>query len=292
MPNPLIPELTGGRLSVADVMARPTIIRDRIAKLAENQILLPHLFRPYGARVEGGAMLYTMVKNSDFFTADPLEPRSPGAEYAILRGQDPESRLALVNDFGGRVQVLDEVILRGDIDAIEAATLQLTNRIVRALDVRAVAAIEAAAPQSIAVALPWDEVLTVGPADLITSSARRPSASWAAGAELMELAELGNVADTLLVHPTQRTALVTAYAENLPDVLEAAGLKLVSNPRITEGTAYLVQAKAAGTVGFEVPLTVEPVPDRGTRSTYLQAFCVPAFAVTNPGAVVKLTALS
>lgn len=292
MPNPLIPELSGTRLTVEAVMARPTILRDRIAKLADPQILLPHLFRPFGARVEGGGMLFSIVKASDYFTADPVENRAPGAEYAVLRGTDPESKLAVVNDFGGRVQVLDEDVLRNDINRIDAATVQLTNRIVRELDMRAVAAIEAANPQTIAVATPWDDLVTVGPATDITPSADRPTAHWAEAAELMDLDELGHVADTLIVHPSQARALRTAYAGDLTGVLESAGLTLVSNARVPAGTAYLVQSGAVGTVGFEVPLTVEVVPERLTRSRWLMGFVVPAFAVTDPSAVKKLIALS
>lgn len=292
MPNPLLPELSGTRLSVEAVMARPTVIRDRIAKLADPQILLPHLFRPFGARVEGGGMLYSVIKASDFFTADPVERRAPGTEYAVLRSTDPDSKLAVVDDFGGKVQILDEDVLRNDINRADAATIQVSNRIVRDLDRRAVAAIEEVNPQTITVGLPWDEQVMVGPADDITPSDQRPTAAWAEAAELMELDELGNVADTLIVHPAQARALRTAYAGDLPDVLDAAGLKLVSNPRMAEGTAYVVAAGAVGTVGFEVPLTVEVVPDRGTRSRWLMGYCVPAIAVTNPGAVIKLNGLS
>lgn len=227
-------------------------------------------------------MLYSVIKASDFFTADPVEKRSPGAEYAVLRGTDPESKLAVVEDHGGRVQILDEDVLRNDINRIDAATIQLTNRLVRLLDVRAVEAIEAASPETIAVATPWDDLVTVGPATDITPSADRPTGRWAEAAELMDFDELGHTADTLILHPSQARALRTAYAGDLTGVLESAGLTLVSNARVPAGTAYLVQSGAVGTVGFEVPLTVEVVPERLTRSRWIVGFVVPAFALTNP----------
>ena len=37
-----------------------------------------------------------------------------------------------------------------------------------------------------------------------------------------------------------------------------------------------------GTVGFEQGLTVEVYDDRSTRSTWVQAYAVPAFAVDRP----------
>ena len=292
MPNPLIPQLDGQRLTTAAVMSRPTIIRDRIAVLADKEILLPKLFRPYGARLDGAGMLYSVIAASSFFTADDVERRAPGTEYAVLRGVDPESKLAVVDDFGGRVQVLDEDVLRNDVNRLDAATIQLKNRIVRTLDVRAIAALEAAAPHSIAVSTPWDEQVIVGPATDITPSGARPTAHFAAAQELADLDELGVVLDTLLLSPGGARALRTLYAEDLNDVLKSAGLTLFSSARIAEGTAYLVEAGAAGTVGFEVPLTVDVVPEKLTRSSWVMGYCVPALAVTNPGAVVKLTGLA
>ena len=41
-----------------------------IAKLADSQILLPKVFRPFGAVVQGGGLLYSVVQASDFFTSE------------------------------------------------------------------------------------------------------------------------------------------------------------------------------------------------------------------------------
>ncbi len=66
---------------------------------------------------------------------------------------------------------------------------------------------------------------------------------------------------------------------------------MVSNPRLPAGTAYLVQAGQVGVVGFEVPLTVEVIDARKTRSKWIQAYVVPAMAVDRPHAAKKLTGL-
>lgn len=292
MPNPLIPELSSGRVSVDALMRQPTLIRDRIAKLADEQILLPRLLKPYGVRVVGGGILHSVIKAADYFAADRLEARAPSAEYPVIRATDPDSKLALVNDFGGRVQLADEDITRADIAKVDAAAIQLANEITKSLDLRTIAAIEAAGLQSVAVSTPWQNVVTVGPETALTPSSARPAASWAVADELMALQELGNKPDVLIVHPSQKRALAVAYGENLDAVLKSAGLTLFANPRLTDGIGYVTQAGAAGFVGFEEPLTVEIVPDRLTRSRWVQAFCVPAFAITNPGAVIKLTGLS
>ncbi|KUI13453.1 hypothetical protein AU191_16825 [Mycolicibacterium acapulense] len=293
MPNPLIPELTGRTLTVDAALKRPTVIRDRIAKLADEQILLPKFFRPSGARVEGGGLLYSVIAATDFFTTD-IEKRAPGAEYRVVEGIEPEPSLALVEDYGGRVQVLDETVTRNDVNRIDQLTTQLSNTIVRKLDVRAVAALEAASIGSVAVATSWEDLILSGPLDQLTPSGDRPTAHFAQAQELADLEELGVVLDTLIVAPEQARQLRTAYAENLGDMLKSAGFTsgMFANPRIPAGTAYVAQGGMVGTVGFEVPLTVEVVDDRLTRSRWIQAYAVPAFAVDRPFAAKKITGLS
>ena len=107
--------------------------------------------------------------------------------------------------------------------------------------------------------------MLVGPLDAITPSADRPTAHFAEAQELADLEELGITHDTLVVHPEQARQLRTAYAENLDDMLASAGFTggMFSNPRIPAGTAFVAQGGMVGTVGFEVPLTVEAYEDQG-----------------------------
>jgi hypothetical protein len=106
MPSPLVPQLSGRNLTVDVALKTPTILRERIAELADDQILLPRLFRPLGAQVQGGAIAYSVLAASDFFTSN-IEKRTPGAEYAVVQGVSPEQRLALVEDHGGKFAVTD-----------------------------------------------------------------------------------------------------------------------------------------------------------------------------------------
>lgn len=291
MPNPLIPELTGRRLTVDAALNEPSRIRDQIAKLADDQILLPKVFRPFGAQIQGGGLLYSVIAASDFFTSD-VERRSPGSEYRIVEGVEPEPKLAVVEDWGGKFQVEDERRTRNDISYIDQQTTQLANTIARKLDTRAVAALEAADIATVAVSNPWDNLTFVGPDANLTPGPDRPGSHLAQAQELADLEELGVVHDTLLVHPSQARALREAYAENLGAMLESAGLKMFSNPRIPAGTAYVAQGGMVGTVGFEEPLTVDVYDERSTRSKWVQAYAVPAFAVDRPYAAKKITGLA
>jgi hypothetical protein len=96
----------------------------------------------------------------------------------------------------------------------------------------------------------------------------------------------------LIVHPNQAAALRTTYAESLDDMLKSAGLELFANPRMTRGVAYVCEHGQVGTVGFEFPLDVYAWPEPSTRSTWVQGFVVPAFAVDRPFALKKLTSIS
>jgi hypothetical protein len=93
------------------------------------------------------------------------------------------------------------------------------------------------------------------------------------------------------VHPSQARALRQAYAENLGAMLESAGLEMFSNPRVPEGSAFVAQGGMVGSVGFEAPLTVEVYDDRSTRSTWMQAYAVPASAVDPPYAAKRSRAI-
>ncbi|WP_232836211.1 major capsid protein [Mycolicibacterium smegmatis] len=288
----MIPELTGRRLTVDVALKQPSVIRDQIARLADDQLLLPRLFRPFGAAVIGGGLLYSVIAASDFFTTD-VEKRTPGAEYKVVEGVEPEPKLAAIEDWGGKFQVEDERRTRNDVSYLDQQTTQLANTISRKLDTRAVEALQAAPIATVATSSSWDNLVFVGPDANLTSSLNRPSAHFAQAQELADLEELGIVHDTLLVNPAQARALRTAYAENLGAMLESVGLTMYSNPRIPDGTAFVCQAGMVGTVAFESPggLVVETYDERSTRSTWVQSYAPVAIAVDRPYAAKKITGL-
>lgn len=290
MPNALIPELNGRRLTVDAALKRPTIIRDRIAKLADNQILVPKFFHQLGAPVTGGGMLYSVIKASDFYTTD-VEKRTPGGEYKIVEGVDPERQLALVEDYGGKFFVPDEAVTRNDVNYLDQQSTQLANTIARKLDVSAMAAIADAAIESI-VGNDWSNLVLVGPADDITPSGQRPTADLSEAQLAADLEELGANYNLLITHPNEAHQLRVAYGDKLDEMLKSAGVELFSNPRITAGEAWVVEAGEVGTVGFEFPLTTDVWDDRSVRGKWVQSYAVPAFAVDRPHAAKKLTALA
>ena len=249
-------------------------------------------FRNLGGQVQGGGILYSVLAASDFFTSD-VEKRAARTEYKVVEGVDPDPQLALVEDWGGKFQVGAEQVLRNDVSYLDQQTTQLANTLARKLDVRAVEVVTAAVTGANVVSgHNWSTVKTVGPASDLTPSGELPTADLSAAQLASDLQELGVKHDLLIVHPNQAHALRVAYGDNLAKMLDSAGLSLFSNPRIAAGTAWCVEQGAVGTVGFEQPLTVDVWEDKATRSTWVQAYVVPAFAVDRPYAAKKLTGLA
>lgn len=291
----LTPSLSGRNLTVDAVMNTPTLIRDRIAQLADEQLLLGKLFATYGAQLAGGGLLYASITADDYFAEANGAPRVPGTEYGRLIGSEPEMGLAPAQDYGCWFEITDEQRIRNDISLFDHHVVQSANTLVRQLDQTAVAAIETSLadnPGQVVAGHSWKNLVTVGPLDSLTASTALPTADFAAGQLVADLQEIGVKFDLLVVHPNEAAALRTAYRQFLADALESAGLEMFVTPRITAGTAYLAVKGQVGVVGFETPLHVEPVLHRERRTTRFQTYCVPAVAVDRPNNIVEITGLA
>lgn len=292
MPNALIPELNGRRLTLDIALKQPTIIRAKIAQLADSQILLPKFFRHLGQPIQGGGMLYTVVQASDFFTSD-IEKRNARAEYKVVEGVDPEPTLAKVEDWGGKFQVGEEEIRRNDINYLTQQSVQLANTIARKLDVRTMAVVDAAiSGANVVPGHDWGDLVTVGPEADLTPSAELPTADLSAAQLASDLQELGVKHNLLIVHPNEAHSLRVAYGDKLGAMLASAGVTMYANPRIAPGVGWAVESGQVGTVGFESPLTVDVWEDKATRSWWVQSYVVPAMGVDRPFAAKKLTGLA
>lgn len=96
----------------------------------------------------------------------------------------------------------------------------------------------------------------------------------------------------LLVHPTQKAALRTAYGKDMDDVLKSSGLTLESTLHIPNGEAYLVDPGKVGFVDYEENLTTKTWDDPAHRKSWVQSYCMPVMGVTNPRAVRRITGLN
>lgn len=285
--NPLLPVLDGRRLTADAALKRPSIIRDRIAQLADDQLLLPRFFRPFGAKVDGG-LLYSVVKASDFFTTD-VEKRAPGTEYKAVEGVDPERKLALIESHGGWFEISDEQVSRNDINYLDQQTTQLANTIAKRLDALAMAAVEDSDAESIAIDGTWSGLVSEGPLDQITPSADRPLSHLSQAQLEADLDELGVKLNLVVCHPQNAHELRVFYGQDLDAALKSAGIEeLYANPHVPLNNVYVVEKANAGLVGFETPLTTEVIDIRERRTKRVQSYVDVSFATDRPAAIKKL----
>lgn len=289
----LQPSLTGRELTVDAALKTPRIIAARIAKLVDAQLALPLFTHQLGAPTSGGGLIFSTIDRDSYYTIDDAQQRGPGDEYPVLRPNDLEPKLALVEDYGGKVPIPDEVVIRNNVSYFDQVTTQLSNVLLRKLDSRLFAKLDAAITgENIVPGHSWAELQLVGDPATLTPSAELPTADIAGAQFAADLQELGIIHDTLVVAPQEAFSLRSAYADKLDDMLKSAGVEMVVNTRVAPGTAWALQKGQVGTVAFEVGLTVDVIPDPERRRKILQAFVVPAIAIDKPSAAKKITGLA
>ncbi|WP_404314347.1 major capsid protein [Prescottella equi] len=292
----LQPTLDGNELTVSMIMSNPSFITAKVDELTETEELLSTFFRPYASKVEGGGILHPVSRQGDQYTVDDVVERGPGDEYRTVQALDPEYRLAVLRDFGGKFEVTDEEVDRNDIVAMNLKVKQLTNTLVRKLNRSALASVEKALAElpgagTIASTASWSDLVTVGPLDQITPNAARPMADMVRAQLAADEEELGIKHDLLLVSPQQEADLRIGYGDTLAAVLASTGLSLKSSPYVADGTAYVLAKGKVGYVGYERRLTVEYIDKREVRSKVVQAYAVPSFAVDQPRAIKKIVGI-
>ncbi|MFD6893477.1 major capsid protein [Rhodococcus sp. NPDC060086] len=296
--NFLVPSLNEGgtKLTVEMALKMPTTIRQRIAEVVARRTIAGAFFSATGSKVEGGGILHSVLKAEDFYASDPVD-RAPGSEYERIDTPEPTYDLAKLQDFGGYYEITDEERDRNMTDVIMERTDTVSNSILRSLDRRAIAAIDAAVAKIPAGGgiVPGVDVSAIelnGDPTTQTATSARFEATLSALNLSVEIDELGFELDTLVLHPSEKSQLALAYGKDLSELLDAFGFKIISSPLVTAGTGYAVATGQAGRIGYEKALTVESIPQRERRTTRVQAYIVPAFAVTNPYAVKKITGMA
>jgi hypothetical protein len=287
------PTLSGNQLTVDMALKQPTIIRKRIAELADSQILIDKLFHMFGQPAVGH-LLYNVLKATDYYLKRDVEQVAPGDEFPVVEGVEPETKIAYIEKWGGYFPVPDEKVRRNDEIYFDNQTTQLANTIAAKVDARAMDALTTALANG-AQNIPgnsWADLVTIGDPTTLTPSSQLPTADFATVHMTNTLQELGIKADLLLLNPGQARDLRVAYADKLDAMLKSAGLEMFENPRIPDGEAYAVRRGQVGIVGFEKPLTVETWREPKNQTSYVLAYVMPLFAVDKPYAAKRLTGLN
>ncbi|QBJ94753.1 hypothetical protein ERC79_01315 [Rhodococcus sp. ABRD24] len=142
--------------------------------------------------------------------------------------------LAELEDFGGKFEVTDEERTRNQTDVVDQRTTQLANSILRSLDRRALAAVDAALDGldggvGVVFGSNWSAIERNGDPTSQTPTPDRFEANLADVQLAFDIDDLGLTFDTLVMNPTQKAAVATAYGKDLADVLAAFETKIVAS---------------------------------------------------------------
>lgn len=282
-------------LTVDMALTQPNRITRRLADLTLQRFIVSRIFGTGGTAVRGGAILYEQLTANDLYTSRDVERVAPGGEFPIVSGARRGPKVAEVEKYGGKVAVTDEARRRNDVVLFNNLISQLGNTIVRKVNTRAVAELEAAIAAlggaGVIVGNDWSSVVTNGSA--ATPNDEMPAADFAAAQLAADREELGVVYDLWIVNPQELANLKIAYGSRLADVLASNGISEVyPSNRVTAGTGYAVARGAVGFLEYEQGLGTETWREPKNETTWTQASVLPVMGVTNPYSIKKFTGLA
>lgn len=289
-------DVDGTVITVDQALNDPTIIEERVAEIAGKDLLVESIFLE-GGEVTGGSVIYSPITKKHLYMEDDVAARQPGDEYPVVYSERPESKIARVEDFGGKFSTTDQARKRNQTVDFDNEVTLLANTITRKINARAVETLEAGAAVSeesftMSATSPWDSIHIDGPADTISMPGERPTALFAHAQAMADELELGITYQRLILNPLEKAALSILYGKDLRNVLDAFNLQLLVSNSVAPGEGYLVDPHKAGFVRYEETLTVTTWRDEAHRQTWTQGYAMPVMGITTPSAVFKLVGLA
>lgn len=287
------PTLSNNRVTVDLALKQPTRVTRRIADLTLQKFIVTRIFGQGGA-VSGGAVIYDQATLNELYLDRDVQRVAPGDEFPIVGGSRTVPKVALVEKWGGKFETTDEARDRNDVAFFNNQVTQLANTIVRKVNQRAVAELEAAISAlggaGTFVGHNWGTVVTGGSSQ--TNNSGWPGADFAAAQLAADTDELGVEYDVWITNPKQLANLRITYGDKLQAMLDSFGIREVyASNRVANGTAYAVASGQVGEMRVEKGLSTETWREPKTESTWLQSSVRPVMYVTNPYSVKKITGL-
>lgn len=289
----LAPTVTGTDITVDLMLQQPTRITSFLADITLQRFVLDRLFTSAGG-VSGGAVVFDQATENELYLDRDVARVAPGAEFPVVTSHRRAPKVAEVEKWGGKFYFTDEARDRNDQAAFRNESVRLGNTIVRKLNARAIAILEAAIAAngglSEFVGHDWSAAIPNGSNP--TAPASTPGADFAMANLLADQRELGIQFNVALVNPVQLNELRLFYQSNLDQMLADNGFdEVYASNRIPVGTAYFVARNQLGEIRIEQPLATETWREQATQRTWVQSSVRPVMYVTNPFAVVKATGL-
>jgi hypothetical protein len=289
------PTIANNAITVDMMLQNPTRVTALLQDLTLQKFLLNYIFDSAGG-VEGGAVIYDQPTVNELYPERDVQQVAVGAEFPIITADRRQPKVALVEKWGGKIWVPDEAVARNQSGVFMREMRKLANAMVRKLNTRAIAILEAAITanggQSNTTGSDWSAVVLVGSTP--TNPTATPFGDMMKVQSLADEDELGITFDTWLINPTQKYELYVAYEGAgiaVQPLLDSVGIRLVWSNRVPLGTAYAIASGQLGEMRVEKPLGTETWREPKTERNWSQTSWRGVMYVTNPFAVMKVTGL-
>lgn len=285
------PVVSGTTITVDTMLSQPTRVTRMIMDLTLQRFIADRVFASAGG-VTGGAVVYDQAILNELYTDRDVQRVSPAGEFPVVTSSRQAPKLAPVEKWGGKVYITDEARDRNNSVLFTNQLRQLANTIVRKLNARCIAELEAsiaAFPSQTFVGQNWANVITAGTS--ASSAGAYPAADFAKANQLAEQQELGVSFNLWLINPTQLMRLQILYGDRLQAVLASFNARIYTSNRVAVGVAYVVAEQQVGELRMEKPLGSVAWREESTERTWVQSSVRPVMYVTNPYSVIKVTGL-
>lgn len=290
--HPLGPPVISGTLITVDTMLnQPTRVTRMIMDLTLQRFIADRIFTSAGG-VTGGAVVYDQATVNELYADRDVQKVPPGGEFPLITSSRQQPKLALVEKWGGKVYITDEARDRNNAVLLTNQLRQLANTIVRKINARAIAELEANIAAIGALTYAGHDWNAYQPAGTTPSAlANSPLADMLMAQLLADRDELGVSYDTAILNPLNVLRLHQIYGSGLVEGLDAINYTIYSSNRVAVGTGYILASGQVGEMRLEKALGTETWREEGTERTWVQSSVRPVMYVTNPYAVRKITGI-
>lgn len=289
---PLGPPSVSTTLITVDLaLQQPTRITRTLMDLSLQRFFADRVFTSSGG-VTGGAVVYDVVVANDIYLNRDIGRVSPGAEFPLVTSLRRAPSVAQVEKWGGKFFITNEAKDRNDVAVFTRQIRQLSNTIVRKINQRAVAIMNAAvtANSRTVVGNNWQTVVTAGSS--ASNATLWPARDFARASLIADQEEMGIVFNLFIMNPQEYFQLATIYGNALYQLIDSLGLDIFVTNRVPAGTMYAVAEGQAGQMRIEQPLMTETWYEQETQRTWTQSSVRPVMFIDNPHAILQFTGLA
>ena len=292
--HPLGPPVVSGMNITVDMMLnQPKRVTRYLMDMTQQKFIMDLFFSSTDAG-EAGAIVYDQQTVNELYPTRDVEKIAPGSSYPNIIADQVNSKVAVVEKWGGKFPVTDEARKRNASVQLQNRITKLGNGLVRKMNQRAVAELSAsiaATGQVYTSPNNWNTIVTAGTS--ASSAQAYPAADFAQVQALADVQELGVELNAAAFNPAQMAVLRTLYGSTgLTEMFDDAGFEtVISSNRVPAGSAYVAAKGQVGEVAIEQALATKTYRDEDHDRDFVKSSVILVPYVTNPYSVWRMDSL-